>query len=468
MATKNKTKDPVVSEAFAKGEGFTELLNGLFYQFNEAVIIADSQRCISYANLAAEELFGYPARGLTGKESRVLYADEKDFHDLGEKRYNSHSAAVPENYRVMYRRLNGDRFLGVTSSAPICSPDGSVSGFIGVIYPARSAEQSLNTMQRMHAITSAVDLDHDQRINALLELVLEHFNLKIAILSRIDGDDYTVENCRDLGGQLEPKTRFNVNGTYCLHTLSAKCTTGFHYVAESEIRDHPCYQNFQLESYIGTPIRVNNVVYGTVNFSSPDPCEPFNKDDFILMELLADTISYLLFKRISEQELSLRATTDELTGLINRRAVMERLQQVTELSQRNLTSVTVLAVDIDHFKRINDQWGHAAGDAALVSFAQVVSRLGRKTDFCGRVGGEEFLVVMPGADTEAGIRQGNRIRQRLAQSEVLYGTQKIALKVSIGVATLTGDETTESLLARADQALYLAKENGRDQVARLL
>ncbi|MCG2634951.1 MAG: diguanylate cyclase [Gammaproteobacteria bacterium] len=455
--------------ALAKSSGVSEISPGLlaelFESLEEAVLVADRNRRLVYVNLAAERLFGYRKDELYGKETKVLYADEGDFSEQGRKRFNAASNIATENFRVVYRRSDGEQFLGMTTGSAMRSADGAVTGFIGVVRPAHSADRSLDALQRVHTITSDINMTHNQKISSLMRVVLNHFGLEIAILSRIIENDYIVEDCVDLIGDLKPLTKFEVSGTYCSHTLNADKTVGFHYVGKSEIRNHPCYKNFQLESYIGAPVKLNGDIYGTINFSSPSPVEPFNKDDHILVELVSDAISYLLYKKMADEELEALARVDELTGLPNRRATLERLNQLIDQSNRFTKDLSVLSIDIDHFKKINDKWGHAAGDRALVEFGQVVSGLGRKTDFCGRIGGEEFVFVLSGADSGTAQALGDKLRHLLAATPVdLNGGESISLSVSAGVAMLENGESVESLLARADDAMYRAKQQGRDRV----
>ncbi|RUO44439.1 sensor domain-containing diguanylate cyclase [Aliidiomarina taiwanensis] len=441
------------------------LLAEIFQSYEEAVVVADVNRRIVYVNSAVENLFGYNKEDLYGKETKVLYAEERDYAEQGNKRFNVDSRKGPENYRIVYRRADGREFLGKTTGAVMRNMDDQVSGFMGVIRPARSAEQSLDALQKVNTITANVKLSHEEKLDALLRVGLNHFGLEIGIVSHIEDSKYTVDSCVDYNEQLEPLTVFDLSGTYCVHTLTEGKPVGFHYVRESEIKDHPCYQNFQLESYIGCPIMFDDKVYGTLNFSSPSPVEPFNKDDYILIELLADTVSYLLFKKLAEEEMAALARIDELTGLPNRRATWERLTENIEQASRTGLPLSVLSIDIDHFKNINDTWGHAGGDLALVAFARVANQVGRKVDFCGRIGGEEFVFVLPGADKAAAQEFGNRLRERLADVQVeVADKEPIRLTLSAGIAKLEPGDTIESLLARADDAMYQAKEQGRDRV----
>ncbi|GED21593.1 hypothetical protein HHA01_05700 [Halomonas halmophila] len=418
-----------------------------------------------YVNSAAEVLFGYSVDELLGKETRLLYADEGEYSEQGRKRYNAASKLATETYRVAYRRAGGERFLGLTTAAAMRAKTGSVVGFTGIIRPARSADNSLETLQKVHTITSDLILSDSHKIESLLRLGLRHFGLEVAILSRVVGNDYIVEHCVDCWNQLKPGERFEVSGTCCEYTLDARQTVSFCCVGKGRMRRHPCYQSMEIGSYIGSPVWVSGERYGTLNFSGHLPTEPFSRDDVILMGLLSDTVSYFLYRQIFEEEILALASTDELTGLPNRRATWERLSDLMEISNRSGFALTVLSIDVDYFKNINDQWGHAVGDMALGAFARIAVGLGRKTDFCGRVGGEEFLFVFPGATLEDGWEFGDQLRRELRVTPVdpVKG-EPFTLSVSVGIARYECGESLESLLARVDAALYRAKQGGRDRI----
>lgn len=319
-------------------------------------------------------------------------------------------------------------------------------------------------LQSIHRIASNVMLTHEEAIDALLKIGLRHFNLDVAIVSRVISSEYTVESCVDVTKELKPLTQFDLSGTYCAHTIKEDKTLGFHYVGKGEIRNHSCYKNFKLESYIGTPIKMGEELYGTINFSSARPSEPFCKDDYILMDLLSDVFGYILYKKRSEEEMISLSRVDELTGLLNRRATLERLNNLIELSRRSGSPLTVLSIDIDHFKSINDTFGHAAGDTALIEFSLRASTLGRQTDFCGRLGGEEFIFVLPGASQEHGLQFAGELRKQIISKPVTFDNgESVTMTVSGGVATLKEGEPLKELLARADHAMYKAKQGGRDQ-----
>lgn len=159
-------------------------------------------------------------------------------------------------------------------------------------------------------------------------------------------------------------------------------------------------------------------------------------------------------------------TTDRVTGLRSRRFVGEVLERELTLWRRHGTRLTVLMADLDHFKSVNDRYGHLAGDAVLRKAAELLMGCFRSTDVAGRFGGEEFLVVLPCTDVSGGSTAADRWRKALAESGLLLPSgERVHVTVSIGVAELEpGIETVDALVAAADGALYAAKKNGRNQV----
>lgn len=161
------------------------------------------------------------------------------------------------------------------------------------------------------------------------------------------------------------------------------------------------------------------------------------------------------------------AVTDALTGLHNRRYMAGQLQALVGRAAQGGEAVSLMVLDIDHFKAVNDGFGHDAGDEVLREFAARVATNVRAIDLPCRMGGEEFVVVMPGAPIEAALRVADRIRRDVAAVpfRVLNGEAQLAVTVSIGVSTFAGpDDTPETLLKRADEGVYEAKNRGRDQV----
>lgn len=160
-------------------------------------------------------------------------------------------------------------------------------------------------------------------------------------------------------------------------------------------------------------------------------------------------------------------TLDPLTQLYNRGALDLQLERTASVSFFSGTSACILMVDVDHFKHINDTYGHPAGDAVLQQLAnRLVSTFPRKTDFIARYGGEEFCVLLQGAGYELSQRLGERLLTAVRGEKFYYQDLGIPVTVSIGVAELVPGEPMSSWLERADRALYRAKDSGRDRVCR--
>lgn len=157
------------------------------------------------------------------------------------------------------------------------------------------------------------------------------------------------------------------------------------------------------------------------------------------------------------------ALTDSLTHLANRRAFVDAVE--TELARclRNALSATMLVIDLDYFKTINDTYGHLAGDAVLIHTAQILRRATRQYDIIGRLGGEEFAVFMADTDDSIACEVAERIRQTIQATPTIVDNIPIAVTTSIGISIQTSPSTFENLFNDADEALYQAKAQGRNQ-----
>lgn len=163
-------------------------------------------------------------------------------------------------------------------------------------------------------------------------------------------------------------------------------------------------------------------------------------------------------------ELERHASTDALTGLANRRHIETAALQAAADSRRHGYPLSLLLFDLDHFKRINDSFGHAGGDAVLRHIAQILQVDLRSADRVGRWGGEEFLLLLPHTDLDGARLVAERIRQRVLALPPLLGGKQVTLSATLGVATMSPAEPLEETLARADFALYEGKYAGRNRV----
>lgn len=167
----------------------------------------------------------------------------------------------------------------------------------------------------------------------------------------------------------------------------------------------------------------------------------------------------------AEERLRELAVIDALTGLLNRRAAMKRLSDEVRRSDRDIEELAVLMMDLDHFKRVNDTAGHAVGDAVLVAAAEAMTRNARVYDTVARIGGEEFLLLMPAAGMEQARSAAERVRAAVAEATAQVPGWGVPVTLSVGVAVREagGEEGSGDVLRRADRALYEAKDAGRDR-----
>jgi diguanylate cyclase (GGDEF)-like protein len=197
------------------------------------------------------------------------------------------------------------------------------------------------------------------------------------------------------------------------------------------------------------------------------------KKPFEPEELLARVGSAIHVKQLQDQlrdrnaALEKVSRTDALTGLYNRRHLDEELTRRHAEARRHGESMSLLLLDIDHFKRVNDTHGHPAGDMVLREFARRLSNELRLGDIAGRWGGEEFLAILPHTDEAGGLQVAQRIRAAIAESPFVAGAARITVTVSGGCYSGLG-ESPEQLLQSVDRGLYQAKASGRNQIAAVL
>ena len=190
------------------------------------------------------------------------------------------------------------------------------------------------------------------------------------------------------------------------------------------------------------------------------------------LELRARVISMLRIKNLQDKliakrrELERLCVTDELTGLLNHRAMQQRLRDEYARAQRYNEPLSVIMVDIDHFKDVNDRHGHIFGDHVLSSIGRLMVGCVRSIDVIARYGGEEFLVILPGTHVSGGMVAAKRIWQGVGHETFTDGKQRHSLTVSLGVSFFPNKNVSkvEDLVALADEALYQAKREGRNRI----
>ena len=190
----------------------------------------------------------------------------------------------------------------------------------------------------------------------------------------------------------------------------------------------------------------------------------FTEEDLELFERLVALLLYPLRNCLTFQQANQAASKDPMTGLSNRRSMDEHIDHESQMALRYDNPLSMLVLDIDHFKRINDSYGHKAGDCLIKALADTLSQTARTTDYTFRYGGEEFVMLLPNTSTKGAQLVAERIRQTVEATECFCEEQIMKMTVSIGVSTLLKSDQKDSLFTRADSALYQAKQGGRNRV----
>lgn len=235
-----------------------------------------------------------------------------------------------------------------------------------------------------------------------------------------------------------------------------------------DVTQRPDYVELQpnISSELCVPLIANKRVMGVINLESSVP-EAFSEADERLLDTFAGHLATAIEKLRLFDEIQQMAITDPLTGLFNRRQFFRLGYIELERSHRYAREMALIMLDIDHFKKFNDTYGHQIGDMVLQAVARQCRESMRAIDIIGRYGGEEFSILMPETSQSGALRLAERLRQQVQELGVPTRAGVLRVNISVGVACLTlgTEETLETLIERADKALYVSKQTGRNRVS---
>jgi diguanylate cyclase (GGDEF)-like protein len=301
---------------------------------------------------------------------------------------------------------------------------------------------------------SVLDTPAEEPFDRITRLAKAILNMPVALISLIDRDRQWFKSSQGLNFC---QTARDVS--FCTHTIVGDTALVVpDALADPRFRGIPLVaEEPHVRSYIGVPLRTPEghnigalcVMDHVVRHVTPE--------QIAILQDLARLV-------MDELELRLVATTDSLTGVMSRRAFLEAAERDVARAHRHGHNLSCLLLDLDHFKRINDAHGHAAGDKALQVVTTLLKRDLRTEDYLGRIGGEEFVLMMPMTDVDQAFDVGDRLRERVMENRIAFGGRTINLTMSVGIAALCpGDRSVHDMLARADEALYAAKLGGRNR-----
>ncbi len=316
------------------------------------------------------------------------------------------------------------------------------------------------TMQRETERLSALqeldmlDSPREEGFDRIVRLIRQIFDVEIGIVSLIDAHRQWYKACDGLAfNEIEREASF------CRYVVAAEeAIIVPDATLDPRFADHPAVTgDLHVRFYAGMPLRTKTGhVIGTVCVVGKRARSFGMREIDILRELAGAAMDRI--------ELLQTASTDSLTEALTRRAFKTEADQMVTLASRHAHALSCIVLDIDHFKSINDTYGHAAGDVVLKAVSATCKATLRTTDLFGRFGGEEFVVVLPYVDMDGAMATAERLRKALAGQTVDVGDKTISVTASFGVASrsLTGKDI-ETLLAQADAAMYRAKQEGRNQ-----
>ncbi len=211
------------------------------------------------------------------------------------------------------------------------------------------------------------------------------------------------------------------------------------------------------------PIEFKDVRIGTLVLAR---LHPLDEKQRTILTLMRQGLGLAVRNALTHEEIQRIAVLDSLTGIYNRRFGMQRMHEEFARAQRMEAPIGLIMIDIDHFKNVNDTYGHQVGDRAIKLVVKLARTVLREGDILVRYGGEEFMIVLPGASSEDAVAVAERLRHKVAESLLKHGQQQIPLTISAGAASYPEVSATDEnqLIALADRALYAAKEGGRNRV----
>ena len=442
---------------------------------DEGVIIVDGKEVITYANSAAIRMFGEAAGSLVG-QSLAEYTHPEQFEVL---------------CLMTQRRMTGERSsyiaefvlrTGVTRqmriiASPLMDRQGHYIGAMGVLRDITDEKMTrelavsqsalaLALSNTVAVLTSTLDINEVfDRILTNLELVVPH---QAANIMLIENDLACIVRHR---GYVE-RGWTGVLQVACLPwkempLLKRMVETGAPVFVpdthlETDWKAHEAYQ--ELRAYAATPIQIKGEVIGFLNLDSDQPGY-FKDGDAERLAVFADQAAIAIENARLYSEVQRLAVCDDLTGMFNRRGLFEFGGRETERSLKDGTPLSVAWLDFDFFKKVNDSFGHEAGDIVLQQVARLCRRSLRSVDLVGRYGGDELVVILPNTDLSTAQKVCERLRGIISSSAFLVGDGEVHLTVSIGLAALNPDKPElNDVMNRADHAMYSAKAAGRDCV----
>ncbi len=406
----------------------------------DAIIAVGVDGRIIEFNRTAEQVFGYEVCEAVGRRAGFLFSHPDEARNV-HATVESTSRFIGE---VTNRRKDGSTFRSFLSASALTDAKRGVIGYVGISRDITDDKEQEETLLRS-----------EQFLSTIFDSIKDPFS----IVDR----DYKIVRVNEAYATMRSRRCEELIGRRCFEVLHNRISACNDCVVEKTFQSSdPCAKDkflvlpgggetwVEIFTYpiVGEEGRVSHVIEYTRDITSRRKSEEERKK-------LIERLEYL-------------SNTDVLTGLLNRRALLERLAYEVERAARYKSDLSVVLCDIDYFKEINDSYGHILGDNALNAVAGTLRSSLRGSDIAGRYGGDEFMLILPETSVQGAVEFAERIRASLEDARVrIRGSKTINMSLSLGVTCLRRRRRgadVDGLVRRADTALYLAKRTGRNKV----
>jgi diguanylate cyclase (GGDEF)-like protein/PAS domain S-box-containing protein len=442
----------------------------------EGILIADMKETIVFANPAAESIFGFPKGTLVGKNFKE-FTDKSQFASI-KKQTRLRKEGKKSVYEMEIKRSDGEVRSLLVAANPWIDKETGLSGAFGVfrditeikVIQAAEKEQRLLAealLDIASAIGSSLKLDEVYNLILVnLGKVVPHDTANIML---VEGETVRVVRAKgyEKAGLNEAIDKIRFNLKEVPEFLEMASTGRPMLVADSaKEKDWVNLSNSDyIRSYVSAPINVKGKTVGFINVDSHQP-DYFDEQDSIRLKGFADQVAVAIENARLYNQMEHLAVTDELTGVFNRRGIIDLGQRELNRAIRFKHPFALVWIDFDDFKFINDTYGHIVGDQVLKEMIDFCQKNLRDFDLIGRMGGDEFVILLPETDLDGGILLAERLRNLLENHSVQSPMGKISLTASFGVTALSEkDKEFAKLLSNADSAMYQAKQAGMNRVS---
>lgn len=413
------------------------LLKAAVEQSSASIVVTDMNAKIIFANAAFTKITGYSIEEAMGRNPRILKSGRtkpETYRDLWETLVSGRAW----HHELCNRKKNGELFWEAANISPILDAEGRISHYLGVmddITDRKHAEAEILRLSQWNELL--LNSAGEGMYGVDQEGAFTFINPAALAILGFEKDEVLGENAHRLMHHHHPDGSPYLEEDCPIHLTRQD---GIRRQAE-EVYFRKDGEPFPVQMTV-TPMQGNGQLMG--------------------VEVVFQDISS---RKKMEQDLVRLATTDPLTGVANRRRFLEQMEMELARVRRFGTLASLLMVDVDYFKKINDAHGHAIGDEVLRHLADLSVAQLRRLDLFGRLGGEEFGILLPGTDSAGALQVAEEFRRNVAGSPLQTNEATVPVSVSIGVTAFDrSDKLADQILARADAALYRAKEGGRNRV----